>query len=223
MLLAVIMTTVGLVPVPAQAATPLTGRLIFATGGSGPATGVKVRLRTVTSDGPGTIVDSDLTSSEGTFSLDAGASPDDEYYVQVVAGRFQGGYVGGSPKYVQPGTAYAVTYAPHAALGTIRANPAYIRGVVVNAKTKKPVSGIKVAARSKNDGWQLEGTDYTNRAGIFVIRGIECEDDCYLRINGAPKGYEVGYRACNGSVVASWEDACASPIGSIGKVRLQKS
>ncbi|GAA4714279.1 hypothetical protein GCM10023349_36820 [Nocardioides conyzicola] len=215
----VCVTTVGLVQVPAQAASPLTGRLVDSMG-SGAVAGQTVRLRTVTGSGPGAVVDTDVTNSAGKFALDAGASPDDEYYVQVVPGRFQGGYVGDG--WVQPSAADAMTYGAHAALGKIRANPAYIRGVIVNAKTKKPVRGIKVAARSMNDGWQTEGTDVTNRAGVFTITGLECEDDCYLKVNGAAKGYEIGYRACNGGVVADWGDACASPIGSIGKVRLEK-
>jgi hypothetical protein len=56
--------------------------------------------------------------------------------------------------------------------------------------------------------------------GRFVITGLECEDDCYLKLNGSDVGHEVGYRACSGGVVADWGDACASPIGRIGKVRL---
>ncbi|MFC6044994.1 hypothetical protein ACFP8W_07735 [Nocardioides hankookensis] len=219
--LTMVVVTLGAVTAPAHAADPLTGRLVDAMG-SGPVAGQTVRLRTVTEGGPGVVVDTDVTDAAGTFALHAGPSPDDEYYVQVAPGRFQGGFVGGAPKYVQPSVGYAMTYGAHAALGTIRANPAFIRGVVVDAKTKKPLRGIKVAARSMNDTWQTEGTDTTNRAGVFSITGLECEDDCYLKVSGAAKGYEVGYRACNGAVVATWGDACASPIGAIGKVRLEK-
>lgn len=223
-LVAALVVSLGLVHAPAEAANPLTGRIVFATGGTGGVPGVKVRLRTLADGGgPGAVVDTDFTDSTGKFALDAGASPDDEYYVQVVAGRMQGGYVGGDPTYVQPSAGYAMTYGPHSKIGKIRANPAYIRGVVVDAVTKKPLRGIKVAARSMNDGWQTEGTDTTDRSGAFNITGLECEDDCYLKVNGAAKGYEVGYRACNASVVPTWGDACASPIGSIGKVRLDES
>src|SRR4051794_14670409 len=170
--LAVVVVTLGLATVRAEAADPLTGRLVDAMG-SGAVTGQTVRLRTVTESGPGAVVDSDVTDATGTFSLDAGSSPEDEYYVQVFPGRFQGGYVGNH--FVQPTAAYAMTYGAHAALGVVRANPAFIRGVVVDAKTKKPLRGIKVAARSMNDTWQTEGADTTNRSGVFRITGLECE------------------------------------------------
>jgi hypothetical protein len=214
-----VLATLTLAPLPAQAADPLTGRLVDAVG-SGPVSGQTVRLRVLDGGDPGAVVDTAVTNAQGRFSLDAGPSPEDEYFVQVVPGRFQGGYVGGAPKWVQPNVGYAATYGAHATLGSIRANPAFIRGVIVNATTKKPVRGVKVAARSMNDGWQTEGSDTTNRAGVFTVTGIECEDDCYLKVNGSAQDYEVGYRACNGGVVATWGDACASPIGSIGKVRL---
>ncbi|WP_395691534.1 carboxypeptidase-like regulatory domain-containing protein [Nocardioides sp.] len=207
----------------AQAISPVTGKIVDITGAKPPVVGATVRLRALTdSGGPGAIVASDTTDSSGKFALDAGPSPDDEYYVQVVAGEYQGGFVGGDPLFVQPSVGYAATYGPHASLGKIWANPAFIRGTIVDSVTKKPLRGIKVAARSYNDGWQTEGVDYTNRAGAFSINGIECEDDCYLRVDGSAKGYEVGYRGCYGGVVPTWGDACASPIGRIGKVRLDK-
>jgi hypothetical protein len=221
-ILTMIVVTLGLATVRADAADPVTGRIVDSTG-SGPVAGQTVRLRTVVAGDPGVVVDTDVTNAMGRFSLDAGSSPEDEFYVQVVPGRFQGGYVGGLPRWVQPTAAAAATYGAHSSLGTIRANPAFIRGVIVDAASKKPLRGIKVAARSMNDGWQTEGNDTTNRAGVFAITGLECEDDCYLKVSGAAKGYEVGYRACNGGVVADWGDACASPIGSIGKVRLDHS
>lgn len=215
------LTLVGGVP-GAEAASPVTGKLVDATGVHPAVAGATVRLRTVTEDGPGSVVASDVTASDGTFALDAGASPDDEYYVQVVAGTYQGGFVGGDPEYVQPGPAFAMTFGPHAAIGKILANPAFISGIVVNSVTKKPVPAVKVAARSHNDTWQTEGTAFTSRLGTFTISGLECEDDCYLKVDGSTKSYEIGYRACNATIVADWRDACASPIGKIGKVRLDK-
>lgn len=208
-------------PPAANAADPLTGRLFDATGTHPAVTGATVRLRKVTGDGPGAVVATDVTNSEGKFSLDAGPTPDDEYYVQVVAGVYQGGYVGGG--WVQPTAGYAATYGPHAAIGNIRANPAFIRGVIVNAANGNPVAGVKVTARSATHIYQVEGADYTGRAGVFRINGLECEDDCYLKVNGQPKGYEVGFRGCSAQVVPTWGDACASPIGRIGKVFLDKS
>ncbi len=77
----------------ANAADPLTGRLVDATVASHPgAPNMTVRLREVAPSGPGTIVSSDVSDASGSFSLDAGPAPDDEYYVQVVAGNYQGGW-----------------------------------------------------------------------------------------------------------------------------------
>jgi hypothetical protein len=210
----------------AGAADPLTGRLVDSTGSHPAVAGATVRLRTVTPDGVGPVVDSDTTNGDGEFALDAGAAPEDEYFVQVLPGRYQGGYVGGAPgetNYVQPTAGYATTYGPHAHIGKILANPAFIRGFVVSSNTKNPLEGVKVTARSANTIGQVEGSDITGARGGFVIKGLECEDDCYLKVNGASKGYEVGFRDCNGTVVADWGDACASPIGRIGKVFLDKS
>ena len=219
------LVVVGLVAIgtpAANAADPLTGRLIDSTGTHPAVVGATVRLRTVTDSGPGAVVDTDTTSASGVFELDAGASPDDEYYVQVLPGQYQGGYVGGSPAYVQPTAGGAMTYGAHNHLGQVRANPAFIRGVVIDSVTHDPVAGVKVTSRSDNDITQVEGSDVTNRHGVFRITGLECEDDCYLKLNGGT-AHETGFRACNGGVVADWGDACASPIGRIGTVRLDPS
>ena len=44
---------------------------------------------------------------------------------------------------------------------------------------------------------------------------------CSARESSA-RGFETGYRACNATVVETWGEACASPIGRIGKVRLDR-
>ncbi|WP_243059826.1 hypothetical protein [Nocardioides sp. SR21] len=211
----------GLSLVPtAHAAGPLTGKLVDATGTHPPVAGATVRLRLVTGSGPGAIVDTDTTSSAGSFALDAGPSPEDEYYVQVVPGEYQGGYVGGgTPRFVQPTAGGALTWSADAHIGTIRANPAFIRGVLIDSVTHDPVPGVKVTSRSSTDISAIEGSDVTNRRGVFKVTGLTCEDDCYLKFNGG-SAYETGFRACNGGVVPTWGAACASPIGRIGKVRI---
>lgn len=206
---------------PAQAASPLTGRLVDSTGTHPAVVGAVVKLRTVTGSGAGTVVDTDTTDSDGKFSLDAGSSPDDEYYVQVMAGKYQGGYIGDG--WVQPTQGTAMTYGPSASLGKVLDNPAFIRGRLVDATSGDPITGVKVSARSANDVTQVEGVDSTNTNGVFMITGLECEDDCYLKVAGAAAGYETGFRACNAQVVADFGDACASPIGKIGKVFVDKS
>lgn len=205
---------------PAQAAEPLTGRLVDATGSHPAVEGALVRLGTTTSSGAGEVVDIDTTDDHGAFSLDAGADPDDEYYVQVVAGHYQGGYVGDG--YVQATQGGAMTYGPHQALGRIWADPAFIRGRLVDSRSGRPVRDVRVTARSDNDVSQVEGTDVTDAHGVFRIAGLECEDDCYLKVAGAPKGYENGFRACDAQVVATFGEACASPIGRIGRVFLDR-
>lgn len=207
-------------PPAANAADPITGQLADATGSHQAVPGMTVRLRTVTGSGPGTVVDTDVTDSDGKFSLDAGPTPDDEYYVQVIAGRYQGGYIG--EDYVQPTAAYAVTWGPHASIGKVWALPAFIRGTVVNSATGNPVSGVKVTVRTSDHLFTVMDADTTGRAGAFQLDGITCEDDCALKVNGIDKGYEVGWRGCSAQVVPTWGDACASPIGRIGKVFLDK-
>ena len=211
----------------ANAASPLTGRLVDGVAAAHPGVpNMTVKLREVTASGPGTVVATAVTGSNGSFSLDAGSTPDDEYYVQVLAGRYQGGWVGGpagGQNFVQPTLAFATTYGPHADLGTVWANPAFIRGVVVNAATGNPVSGVFVTARDANDAMAVEGSDTSNTNGVFQVNGITCEDSCWLKLNGSSQGYETGFRACDRTVVATFDDACASPIGRIGKVLLDKS
>lgn len=205
----------------ASAADALTGRLVNATVSSLPGVpNMTVQLREVTTSGPGTIVDSDVTSSTGAFSLDAGVAPDDEYYVRVVPGTFQGGWVGGVPAGVQPTVGHAATYGPGASLGKVRANPAFMRGVVVDSSTGAPVAGVRATARAAEDLSAVEGADTTNSNGVFRISGLTCEDDCYLKINGSSEDYETGFRACDAQIVPTWGEACGAPLGRIGKVHL---
>lgn len=229
-LLALTATSLSVVGVvgapPASADDPLTGRLVDATVSSHPGVpNMTVQLRSVTPSGPGVVVDSDVTSSGGGFSLDAGASPDDEYYVRVVPGNYQGGWVGGAAaeaNWVQPTVGDASTYGPHAALGQVLANPAFMRGVVVDGRTGAPVAGVRATARSMEDVTAIEGADTTNSNGVFRISGLTCEDDCYLKVNGSAENYETGFRACTAQVVPTWEEACAAPIGRMGKVHLDE-
>lgn len=217
------LAAVVLAAVPAQAAAPVTGRLVDVTGGHPPAVGMHVRLRVLNdSGGPGAVVATATTNSNGRFSLDPGSSTADEFYVQVVAGRYQGGWVGGAPRGAQPTPDAANTWAPGSAIGRIWVNPAFMRGVVVDSETRKPLRGIRVSGRSFNDTSQPLRVDVTDRHGVFVLRGLRCEDDCFLKVNGARRGYEVGYRACNATVVPTWDEACAAPLGRMGRVRLDK-
>jgi Carboxypeptidase regulatory-like domain len=97
----------------------------------------------------------------------------------------------------------------------------FIRGTVVNSVTKNPVRGVTVTVR-KHGAATVDDTDVTNADGVFRLDVLTCEDDCALRINGSAKSYETGFRACNAQVVPTWGAACASPLGRIGRVFLDR-
>ena len=63
-------------------------------------------------------------------------------------------------------------------------------------------------------------SDVTDATGFFRIPIFG--EDFGLRVNGRTRGFENGWRACNGTVVPTWGAACQSPIGRIGKVRLDR-
>jgi hypothetical protein len=97
----------------------------------------------------------------------------------------------------------------------------FIRGTVVNSESKNPVRGVTVTVR-KHGAATVDDTDVTSADGVFRLDVLTCEDDCALRINGSAKGYETGFRACNAQVVPTWGAACASPLGRIGRVFLDR-
>ena len=212
----------------AGAATPITGRLVDGHAGTPapPVAGTTVELVESVGGTPGTtVVDSDVTAADGTFSLSTDSSTASRFFVRAVAGNYQAGWVGGpfgANRWLQRDSDFANTFASGAALGNIRAIPAFIRGTVVNSVTKRPLSGVRVTARSQDMITEVDGADVTNSDGVFRINGLTCEDDCYLKINGSDRGHETGFRACNANVVATWGAACASPLGRIGRVFLDR-
>jgi hypothetical protein len=203
----------------AEAAPSITGRLVPSVAGNPAVAGMTVKLIKSVKGSPTTVVDTAVTGPAGGFSLNPGGSGAVRFFVRVVPGEYQGGWVGGG--WVQP-AAFAKTFTPGAALGDINANPAFIRGVVVDSVTKEPVGGLRVTARSQDQIAEVDGADLTDADGAFRINGLTCEDDCYLKINGSGEGFETGFRACDAGVVAAWPDACASPIGRIGRVFLDQ-
>jgi hypothetical protein len=229
-LLSACLTVLALLAVTpsAEAAGEITGRLVNGHAGTpAPAVaGMTVELFESVGGAPGTTpVDTDVTAADGTFTLSPGTSTASRFFVHAQAGDYQAGWVGGPAgvnRWLQKDLASANTFVSGAALGNVRAIPAFIRGVVVNSVTKKPVRGVTVTARSQDMIKEVDGTDLTNTDGHFRINGLTCEDDCYLKINGSARGYETGFRACNAKVVATWGAACASPIGSIGRVFLDR-
>lgn len=226
-LLAVVIAAalLALTPPAAHAAAPITGRLVDSTASGASVPNMTVRLRTVTETGPGSIVVSDVTASDGSFSLDAGSTPDDEYYVQVVAGSYQGGWVGGNGAagmdWVQPTAGDATTYGPGNAIGRIQTLPAFVSGKVVNAATGNPVRGVTVRVTEGSDTSTVYGSDVTNVNGQFRVNGLSGEDNFGLRVNGAAKNYESGWVGCDNQVYQLWENACGGPLGRAGRIFLE--
>lgn len=221
LLASLVLVLTGLLAVPgppASAADPLRGRVIDNVTGN-PVGGVTMSLHRLTSgSGVGARIDRTTTSADGTFSLDAGDDPDEEFYVVLEAGELQGGVVGGAPAYVHPSAEYATTFGRGSRLGKIFALPAYIKGRLVDADTGRPVRKARVTARvSPRNGVVVAG-DVTNKKGRFTVRPVACEGECVLHARGRPLGYENGFRACNAQIVATVGAACASPIGRIGRV-----
>jgi len=211
----------------AQAAGEITGRLVNGHAGTpAPAiAGMTVELFESVGGEPGTApIATTTTAPDGRFSLNPGTSEASRFFVHAVANPdYQAGWVGGKPdRWLQKDLTFANAYARDTALGAVRAIPAFIRGIVVNRATKNPVQGVTVTARSQDKISEVDGTDVTNADGSFRINGLTCEDDCYLKINGSARGYETGFRACNAQVVATWPAACASPLGRIGRVYLDR-
>lgn len=221
---------VGLAPgaglLPAHAADPVTGRLVDSTspGQTAGAPNMTIQLREVTGTGPGDVVASDVTSADGSFSIDAGPSPDDEYYIRVLPGAYQGGWVGdaGDLEGVLPTAGDARTYGPHASLGRVLVLPAFVRGTVVNAANGNRVNGVTLRMIEGGDGGVVHGSDVSGPKGLFRIGGLTGEDNYGLRVVGEDRGYENGWLACNGTVVATFGEACAAPLGKAGKVRLDR-
>jgi hypothetical protein len=208
----------------AEAATPITGRLVNGHAGTPapPVAGMTVELVEMGTGPTGAAVDDDVTDADGHFSLDPGTSTASKFFVRAVAGDYQAGWVGGNPRWLQRDATFANKFAPDTHLGAVRAIPAFIRGVVVKSVSKKPVPGVTVTARSQDAIKEVDGTDTTNADGSFRINNLTCEDDCFLKINGSARGYETGFRACSAQVVATWGAACASPLGGIGRVFLDR-
>jgi carboxypeptidase family protein len=209
----------------AQAATAITGRLVNGHAGTPhpPVAGMTVELLESVGGEPGPTVTTDVTDADGNFSLEPGGSTASRFFVRAVANvDYQAGWVGGTPRWLQHDSAFANRFLPGTGLGNVRAIPGFIRGVVVNSVTKRPVAGVTVTARSQDAIKEVDGADLTDADGRFRINGLTCEDDCYLKINGSARGYETGYRASKAQVVATWGDAAASPLAGIGRVFLDR-
>ena len=224
LLLALLVTVCGLAVAaapPGQAADPLTGRLVSTDGGGGVA-GQTVRLRRLADGGaPGAVVATDTTDAEGRFSLDAGEPTQDEYYVQVGPGSHQGGYVGGSPRSSSP--APTTPRPGDRTTSSARCAPTPASSAACWS-TRRPSgrsagSGSRGAPRAE----KAADTDVTDRAG--EVRRIAT---CRARTTAscASAVARAATRTATAPATAGWSptwgDACASPLGRVGRVRIQR-
>lgn len=193
------------------AGRPIVGRVVSAVDGQ-PVAGQKVRLRVFTRSGVGRVIDTAVTSGTGRFALTGIRGY--LFYVELLATRgYQHGYVGTAPRY------FVARWQKGAAIGTgtrlraVRAWPSTISGIAIDA-SGDPVAGVTVGAyRPSKTGVLAEAV--TGARGRFRLTGIDFERDGYLRLDGTAQGLESGYLACDYTVVASFEDACAAPLGTI--------
>lgn len=214
---------VGISPAPAHAAAPITGTLYDYVSRL-PAPGTTVQLRALDDLGaPAAVVATGDTDATGAFSVAPPDPADDEYYVEVVGdARIQGGWVDGrSPNYVQWAIEEAATHAPGSTLGRVWGLPSFVRGKLVNAANGNPVRNVTVDLHIANKFGDVAATDVTDLEGRFRLGPIVGED-FGLKVLGEPRGFETGWRACDGTVVRTWGAACASPIGQIGRVRVDR-
>lgn len=186
-----------------------------------PVGGTVLRLHQDSGGSPGAVVDTATTGSDGTFSLTPGAS-DATYWVEVVRNaKVQGGYVSDSadgPSYVQFDVANATAVEPSTHLGRVLDAPSFISGTVVNAANGNRLRGIVVSTRDVTALGTVLQSDTTDTNGFFRVP--IWGEDFGLRLNGHARGFETGWRGCAGGVVPTWGAACQSPIGKIGKTRM---
>ncbi len=76
--------------------------------------------------------------------------------------------------------------------------------------------------RTSSSPRRVMDADTTDRRGRFVLKGLTCEDDCLVRVNGRKVRHETGWVACDSEVVATTGAACAVGPGRIGRVFLDR-
>lgn len=223
-LLAVALVPLALVPSYAghAEAAPrppvLTGTVAPTAGGD--VAGVKVRLRALTRSGPGGVVATDLTDEAGAFRL-VGGSTTASYYVEIMAGEFQHGWAGGyRPRYWQSNLEDADLFKGGATLGTVHPTPAFVRGTMIDAATKKGVRGVKITYTTFGSSSGLSA--YSRRNGSFEITGISGGEDGAMKFAGAAVGYENGVWSCAATVVPPALE-CQPTLGvQVKKIRIEK-
>lgn len=210
----------AMAPSPATAGTVITGKVVQY--GGDPVPGTTVLLHEDDGGAPGAVIDTVTTDATGSFVLSP--TDDADHWVEVVRNsRVQGGYVSDEatgPSYVQYDVADATPISSGTDLGRVLSAPSFISGVVVNAANGNRLRGINVSTRDVLALGTVLHADTTDTNGFFRIP--IWGEDFGLRVNGDARGFERGWRACNATVVPTWGAACQSPIGRIGRVKLDR-
>jgi LPXTG-motif cell wall-anchored protein len=94
-----------------------------------------------------------------------------------------------------------------------------VQGRVVDSVTHAGVGGVVVTARDVVHHGVVFARTTTGPMGYFTLTGVT-EEEIGLAFNGSSVSYEVGWLACNHSVVPTWGQACSTSPGVIGGVRL---
>lgn len=206
-------------PAGAGEIAPISGRLV--AWDRTPIANASVRLTTLTSKGD---IGSATTDEDGRFSINPTFLSENGYEVHIDADRrIQGGEVAdqGSNRAVQFVGTDGDDYPAGTGLGRIYTTPSFVSGRLVNAANGKPVRRVVVRLRGIFPPRVTVVTDRTGANGRFRLDGFIGEDFGFYA-DGGPRGFENGWRACNGAVVPTWGLACQSPLGAIGKVRIEK-
>ena len=210
----------AVVPPQATAGALIVGRVVQY--GGEPVPGTTVRLHVDDAGVPGAVVDTTTADATGQFALTPVSEAD--HWVEVVRNsRVQGGYVSDrldGPSWVEFDLEYATPITPGTRLGRVLSVPSFISGTVVNAANGNRLRGINVSTREATRLGVVLDADTTDADGFFRIP--IWGEDFGLRVNGTARGFENGWRACNGGVVPTWGAACGSPLGRIGAVRLDR-
>ncbi len=202
----------------ASAGTAITGRLKDVSNGTS-VSGQTIRLWSNDGGVPDEIVDTDTTDGAGNYSLTPPAAGP-RYFIQLVAGRYQSGYLGHENNWFVRLGEQPQLWDPGTGLGPTFGLPAFMRGTVVNSATGNPVQGVLVTVRDVVTLEVLE-SDRTDLDGIWSVSGLTL-DEYGIKVNGSSRGYETGFVGCGRGVVASWDDACSFGTGKVGRARLDR-
>lgn len=207
----------------AQAADPLTGRVVDSSSGA-PVAGVTVTVYELDTSGgvaaPGDAAGSATTGADGRFAVDVTGAPGvEEFFIHVGGDGHQDGWLNGYG-YLADDPGAAATFGASGDLGDIQIFSSTVQGQTVSAADGGPVPLVIVLVYAE-DYATILGWDVTDLQGRFVINGIDREE-ISIRFIATFSGRESGWLACDGSVVATEAQSCTTSPGDQGDVPLDR-